>query len=76
VGGEEKGKNKKDDMETVKNREETEALASATPPFPMCYGTVEVGALSTSARLDVLPSAGTSLLDYERDVPVARPQRR
>jgi hypothetical protein len=28
-----------------------------------------------SARLDVLPSAGRSLLDYKRGVPVARPQR-
>jgi hypothetical protein len=43
------------------------------PQHPDCYGTVEVGAMSTSVRLDVLPSAGTSLLDYKRGVPVARP---
>jgi hypothetical protein len=29
----------------------------------VCKGTVEIGVLSFSARLDVLPSTGTSLLD-------------
>jgi hypothetical protein len=36
-------------------------------------GTVGIGALPIPARLGYLPSAGTSRLDYERGVPVARP---
>jgi hypothetical protein len=40
---------------------------------PVCFGTVGCGVLPHPARLDDLPSAGTSLLDYERGVPVARP---
>jgi hypothetical protein len=32
-------------------------------PFPKCYGTVWCSALAHPARLDFLPSAGTSLLD-------------
>jgi hypothetical protein len=36
-------------------------------------GTVRTGILPSPARLGYLPSAGTSLLDYKRGVPVARP---
>jgi hypothetical protein len=39
----------------------------------VCFGTVGCSAWAHPARLDFLPSAGTSLLDYERGVPVARP---
>jgi hypothetical protein len=42
-------------------------------PLPVCCGTVGCGAWALPARTDFLPSAGTSLLDYERGVPVARP---
>jgi hypothetical protein len=31
-------------------------------PTPVCYGTVEIGVLSISERLDVLPSVCASLL--------------
>jgi hypothetical protein len=44
-----------------------------SPPHPECYGTVGCGVWAHLARLDFLPSAGTSLLDYKRGVPVARP---
>jgi hypothetical protein len=37
----------------------------------MCFETVGCGVLPHPARLDSLTSAGMSLLDYERGVPVA-----
>jgi hypothetical protein len=40
---------------------------------PVCFGTVGCGVLPHPAWLDSLNSAGTSLLDYKRGVPVARP---
>jgi hypothetical protein len=43
-------------------------------PNPVCYGTVECRVWSHLAQLDFLPSAGTSLLDYKRGLPVARPR--
>jgi hypothetical protein len=49
-------------------------LITPSYPFPKCYGTVGCGALAHPARLDYLPSAGTSLLDYKRGVLVARPR--
>jgi hypothetical protein len=42
-------------------------------PLPVCFGTVGCGAWAHPVRLDFLPSAGTSLLDYKMGVPVARP---
>jgi hypothetical protein len=54
----------------------TDTFASAKLKFYLTFrvlGTVESRVLSDSARLDLLPSAGTSLLDYKRGVPVARP---
>jgi hypothetical protein len=42
-------------------------------PLPVCFGTVGCGAWAHPARLDFFPSTGTSLLGYERGVPVARP---
>jgi hypothetical protein len=38
-----------------------------SPPHPKCYGTVGCGVWAHLARLDSLPSAGTSLLDYKID---------
>jgi hypothetical protein len=66
--------------EDAKNRKENHAFASASAsflktflPFLPVLGTVGIGVLPILARLGYLPSAGTSLLDYKRDVPVARP---
>jgi ribosomal protein S8E len=42
-------------------------------PWIRVLGTVGIGALPIPAQLGYLPSAGTSLLEYKRDVPVARP---
>jgi hypothetical protein len=39
----------------------------------MCFGIVGCGVLPHPARLDSLTSAGTSLLDFKRGVPVAQP---
>jgi hypothetical protein len=52
---------------------------TAPPPYIYIYspirvlGTVGSGVSPLPARLDDLPSAGTSLLDYKRGVPIARP---
>jgi hypothetical protein len=64
--------------EDAKKRKENHAVASASflktfLLFLPVLGTVGIGVLPILARLGYLPSAGTSLLDYKRDMPVARP---
>jgi hypothetical protein len=49
-------------------------LRVSLSPLQKCFGTVWCGVLPHPARLDSLPSAGMSPLDYKRGVPVARPQ--
>jgi hypothetical protein len=66
--------------EDAKKRKENHAFASAGASFLKIFllflpvlGAVGMGFLPILARLGYLPSASTSLLDFKRDVPVARP---
>jgi hypothetical protein len=66
--------------EDAKKRKENHAFASASASFIKTFvlflpvfGTVGIGVLPILARLGYLLSAGTSLLDYKRDVPIAHP---
>jgi hypothetical protein len=71
-------------MEKERKKIESASAQSVSPSLPPTHidkcsprirvlGTVGIGALPIPARLGYLPSAGTSLLDYKRGVPVARP---
>jgi hypothetical protein len=66
--------------EDAKKRKENHAFVSASASFLNTFllflpvlVTVRIGVWPILARLGYLPHAGTSLLDYKRDVPVAQP---